>query len=168
MNAFGVIEKLNNRHELASFDCGKQELNRFLHRHALSNQQSNSSQTYVVCRNKLVVGYYSLTVGSVSHDAATQRVKKAMPGYPIPVIILARLAVVSTLKGQGVGSALLKDALTRSAHAADTVGVRALLVHAKDDEAKKFYEHFNFDASPSDPYHLFLLIKDIQRMMVRK
>ena len=88
-----------------------------------------------------------------------------MPGYPIPVIILARLAIDRTAQGQGVGSALLKDSLLRCARAADTVGVRALLVHAKDDAAKSFYQHFNFDPSPSDPYHLFLLMKDLLRMI---
>jgi GNAT superfamily N-acetyltransferase len=165
VTAPGSFEKLDSSHKLASFDCGKQELNRFLQRYALSNQQANSSQTYVICRDGAVIGYYSLTVGSVTNAEATERVRKSMPGYPIPVIILARLAVDRSVQGQGVGPALLKDALLRCGRAADSVGVRALLVHAKDDAAKGFYEHFDFDSSPSDPYHLFLLTKDLQRMI---
>jgi GNAT superfamily N-acetyltransferase len=110
------------------------------------------------------MGYYSLTVGAVAHAAATERVRKAMPRYPISVMILARLAVDTRQAGQGLGKALLKDALLRTAQAADIAGIRALLVHAKDNDAKAFYEHFNFEPSPTDPYHLFLLMKDLLRL----
>jgi GNAT superfamily N-acetyltransferase len=164
VSALGPVEKLRADHELTAFDCGKEELNRFLQRFALANQQANSTQTYVACRDKAVVGYYSLTVGAVAHAEATERVRKAMPRYPISVMILARLAVDERQAGQGLGKALLKDALLRTAQAADIVGIRALLVHAKDDEAKAFYEHFDFEPSPTDPYHLFLLMKDLQRL----
>ena len=160
----GPVEKLRPDHELAGFDCGKDELNRFLHRYALTSQQANSAQTYVVCRDKAVIGYYSLTVGSVGHAEAPERVKKAMPRYPIPVLILARLAVDKSLQGQGLGKALLKDALLRTVQAAHVVGIRALPVHAKDDEAKAFYERHDFDPSPTDPYHLFILTKDLQKL----
>ena len=164
MNALGPVEKLRADHELTAFDCGKEELNRFLQRFALANQQANSTQTYVACRDKVVVGYYSLAVGAVAHAAATERVRKAMPRYPISVMILARLAVNARHAGQGLGKALLKDALLRTAQAADIAGIRALLVHAKDNDAKAFYEHFNFEPSPTDPYHLFLLMKDLLRL----
>ena len=87
-----------------------------------------------------------------------------MPRYPISVMILARLAVDEHQAGQGLGKALLKDALLRTAQAADIAGIRALLVHAKDDEARAFYEHFDFEPSPTDPYHLFLLMNDLQRL----
>ena len=107
-----------------------------------------------------MLGYYSLAAGSVSHDEGTERVKKGLTRHPIPVILLARLAVDVSIHGKGVGSALLKDALLRTAQAAETIGARALLVHAKDDEARAFYEHFTFEASPSDPYHLLLIMKD--------
>ena len=160
----GPVEKLRADHELTAFDCGKEELNRFLQRFALANQQANSTQTYVACRDKVVVGYYSLAVGAVAHAAATERVRKAMPRYPISVMILARLAVDARQAGQGLGKALLKDALLRTAQAADIAGIRALLVHAKDNDAKAFYEHFNFEPSPTDPYHLFLLMKDLLRL----
>ena len=160
-----TIEKLSVRHDLANFDCGSSALNRFLQRHALQSQQANSAQSYVACRNDSVVGYYSLTVGSVGHAEAAERVKKAMPRYPIPVLILARLAVHKAFQGQGLGKGLLKDALVRAARAADIAGVRALLVHAKDEQARAFYERYNFAPSPTDAYHLFLLMKDIQRLV---
>ena len=164
MSALGPVEKLRADHDLTTFDCGKEELNRFLQRFALANQQANSTQTYVACRDKVVVGYYSLTVGAVAHAMATERVRKAMPRYPISVMILARLAVDERQAGQGLGKALLKDALLRTAQAADIAGIRALLVHAKEEDAKAFYEHFDFEPSPTDPYHLFLLMKDLLRL----
>ncbi len=136
-------------------------MNRFLIRQAWNNQQAHSAQTYVLAKDLRVLGYYSLAAGSLSHDAATERVKKGLAQHPIPVILLARLAVDLSIRGKGVGPALLKDALLRTAQAAETIGARALLVHAKDDEAGAFYEHFNFDASPSDPYHLLLIMKDL-------
>jgi len=158
-----LIEKLTAGHDLSGFDCGCSGLNTFLQRHALQSQRANSAQTYVACQDSAVVGYYSLTVGSVGHAEASDRVKKAMPRYPIPVLILARLAVHMDLQGQGLGSGLLKDVLVRTARAADIVGVRALLVHAKDDQARSFYERYNFEPSPTDAYHLFLMVKDIRR-----
>lgn len=161
MSDYSVIEKLRREHSLDSFDCGKDDLNRFLKRQAWNNQQSHSAQTYVLARNLSVLGYYSLAAGSVRHEDATERVKKGLARHPVPVILLARLAVDVSLQGKGVGPALLKDALLRAASAADTIGARALLVHAKDDNAKRFYEHFDFEPSPSDPYHLLLIMKDL-------
>lgn len=165
MSALGPVEKLRADHDLTGFDCGKDELNRFLQRFAFANQQANSAQTYVACRGQAVIGYYSLTVGVVALAEATERVKKGMPRYPIPVMILARLAIDKSAQGRGLGRGLLKDALLRTAQAADIAGIRALLVHAKDDEAKAFYNRFDFEPSPTDPYHLFLLTKDVQRLI---
>ena len=165
MSKLGFIEKLRREHLLDSFDCGKEDLNRFLKRQAWNSQQANSAQTYVLTKDLRVLGYYSLAAGSINHDEATERIKKGMARHPIPVILLARLAADVSVHGKGVGSALLKDALLRSAHAADTIGARALLVHAKDDSARAFYEHFNFEASPSDPYHLLLITKDLMRII---
>lgn len=160
-----VIEKLRREHSLDGFDCGKDELNRFLKRQAWNNQQSHSAQTYVLAKEFAVLGYYSLAAGSVRHEDATERVKKGLARHPIPVILLARLAVDVSAHGKGVGPALLKDALLRAASAADTIGARALLVYAKDDNARGFYEHFDFEPSPSDPYHLLLLMKDLLRIV---
>jgi GNAT superfamily N-acetyltransferase len=163
----GTIEKLRREHVLDSIDCGKEDLNRFLKRQAWNNQQAHSAQTYVLAKNLNVLGYYSLAAGSISHDEATERARKGLARYPIPIILLARLAVDTSLQGRRVGPALLKDALLRSAQAADTIGARALIVHAKDDQAKGFYEHFNFEPSPSDAYHLVLLMKDLMRIVGR-
>jgi GNAT superfamily N-acetyltransferase len=165
MSEYGVIEKLKREHLLDGFDCGKEDLNRFLKRQAWNNQQAHSSQTYVLAKDLSVYGYYSLAAGSVTHDEATERIKKGLARHPIPVILLARLAVEVSLQGKGIGPALLKDALLRVASAADTVGARALLVHAKDDNAKGFYQHFEFEPSQSDPYHLLLIMKDLFRMV---
>ena len=164
MRDFGTIEKLRREHFLDSFDCGKEDLTRFLKRHAWSTQQAHGAQTYVLAKNLSVLGYYSLAAASISHEEATERAKKGLARHPIPVILLARLAVDTSFQGRGIGPALLKDALLRSAQAADTIGARALIVHAKDDQAKAFYEHFNFESSPSDPYHLLLLMKDLLRI----
>jgi GNAT superfamily N-acetyltransferase len=103
----------------------------------------------VVCRERCVVGYYSLAVGAVSWDEAPARAGKGLARHPIPVMILARLAVNREHEGLGLGRALLKDALRRTAHAADIAGIRALLVHAKDDRARRWYEQFDFDPSPT-------------------
>jgi GNAT superfamily N-acetyltransferase len=162
VSRFGSIEKLRRDHDVESFDCGKESLNLFLKRHAWVNQQSNAAQTYVLAQNLRVTGYYSLAAGSVFHEHAPERVRKGMARHPIPVVLLARLAVDVSVKGQGVGAGLLKDALVRVASAADLIGARALLTHAKDEEARRFYLHFNFEPSPSDPLHLFLLTKDFR------
>lgn len=159
------VEKLRAEHRTELFDCGKEELNRFLKRFALVNQRADSAQTYVTTRDGVVVGYYSLTVGALEHKDAPPRVTKGLARYPIPIMILARLAVDSREHGRGIGKALLKDALKRTAQAADIAGIRALFVSAKDDDARTFYEHFNFDLSPSDPYHLFLVMKDLKKLM---
>jgi GNAT superfamily N-acetyltransferase len=167
VSEFGAIEKLRREHLLDTFDCGKEDLNRFLKRQAWSNQQAHSAQTYVLAKEFRVLGFYSLAAGSIVHDQATERVKKGLARHPIPIILLARLAIDVSIHGKGVGSALLKDALQRAAHAADTIGARALLVHAKDDGARAFYEHFTFESSPSDPYHLLLIMKDLMQIIGR-
>lgn len=161
-----VIEKLRFDHDTEGFDCGKPELDRFLSQFAYPNQRANLAQTYVLCRGQLVIGYYSLAVGQADHKNAPRRIVEGAGHYPVPLMILARLAVARSEQGRGFGSALLKDALKRTVQAADIAGVRALFVHAKDDEARAFYERFDFRPSPTDPYHLFLLMKDIRRFLV--
>jgi GNAT superfamily N-acetyltransferase len=164
--AFSVVRKLDASHRVDAFDCGKEPLNRFLQRHALVNQKAGSAQTYVVCREgQRVVGYYSLAVGAVEHGDAPGRVGKGLARHPIPVMLLARLAIDRSEQGKGLGKALLKDALLRTAQAAEIAGIRALLVHAKDDEARAWYEALDFEPSPTDPYHLFLLMKDLRALL---
>lgn len=161
-----IIEKLRFDHETENFDCGRTELNRFLHQFAYANQRAHLAQTYVLCRRKSVIGYYSLIVGHADHKEAPRRIVEGAGRYPVPLMILARLAVTQSEQGRGFGAALLKDALRRTVMAADIAGIRALFVHAKDDEARAFYEHFDFRPSPVDPYHLFLLMKDIQKFVL--
>lgn len=164
--AFSAVQKLDASHDVDAFDCGKEPLDRFLQRHALVNQKAGSAQTYVVCREEQrVVGYYSLAVGAVEHADAPSRVGKGLARHPIPVMLLARLAIDRAEQGKGLGKALLKDALLRTGQAADIAGIRALLVHAKDDEARAWYEQFDFEPSPTDPYHLFLLMKDLRALL---
>lgn len=164
--SFSAVQKLDASHEVDAFDCGKETLDRFLQRHALVNQKAGSAQTYVVCRREQrVAGYYSLAVGAVEHADAPDRVGKGLARHPIPVMLLARLAIDRAEQGKGLGKALLKDALLRTAQAAEIAGIRALLVHAKDDEARAWYEQFDFEPSPTDPYHLFLLMKDLRALL---
>lgn len=165
MSNYGTIEKLRREHQLDSFACGNEALNRFLKHQAWNNQQAHGAQTYVLAKELAVVGYYSLAAGSVTYEQATERARKGLARHAIPVILLARLAVDVSLQRQKIGPALLKDALLRAAGAADTIGARAVLVHAKDDNAKGFYQHFNFEQSPSDPYHLMLIMKDLLRIV---
>jgi GNAT superfamily N-acetyltransferase len=158
------IEKLRREHAVEAFDCGHAELNRFLKQHALQNQGSGGSQTYVGLVNSTVVGYYALVVGSVEQEEAPARVKKGLAKHVIPIMLLARLAVDRHWQKRGVGAALLKDAVLRTLQAAEIAGIRALVVHAKDDVAKGFYQRFDFVASPSDPLHLFVLLKDLRQI----
>ncbi len=161
--ALSNVEKLNSGHGVKPFKSGKHSLDLFLKRHALKNQGGDSSQTYVVHRNGSVVGYYSLTVGSVDRQDCPPDISIEMPpDYPIPVILLARLAVDRSEQGRGLGSAVLKDAFYRIASAAEIVGARAVLVHAIDPQARAFYEHFNFEEFPAGTLHLMLSLKNVR------
>jgi GNAT superfamily N-acetyltransferase len=157
-----TIEKLQRGHKIDDFDCGQEALNRFLIHHALQNQQAEASKTYVALAGERVLGYYTLVVGEVAHASAHERLTKGLARHPVPVMLLARLAIETGWQGKGLGSGLLKDAMKRTVQAADIAGIRAFAVHAKGDEAKSFYEHFGFTPLPSDSYHLFRLLKDIR------
>lgn len=159
------VEKLRIEHDTDSFDCGFEELNRFLKKFAFASQQANSAQTYVTTRGGIVVGYYSLAVGAAERQSVPERVRKGLARHLIPVMVLARLAVDLREQGRGIGKGLLKDALLRTSQAADIAGIRALFVAAKDERARAFYEHFNFDPSPADPYQLFLIMKDLKSLI---
>jgi GNAT superfamily N-acetyltransferase len=160
-----IIEKLSPLHPVRDFDCGKQELNLFLFKYALENQRSNSSQTYVAVQNKKVIGCYSLSVGAAEHHEAPTRIAKGLAKHPIPLMILTRLAVDKRKQGTGIGKGLLKNALLRTVQAADIAGIRAMIVHAKDEEVKTWYRGFYFEQSPTDPLHLYLLMKDIKKAL---
>ena len=164
-HGYTPVRKLAATDQVDAFDCGQAALNQFLQRYALVNQKANSAQTYVCCQGDVVVGFYSLVVGSVNPEAAPPRVMKGLAHHPVPVMILARLAVNMEHQRKGLGQALLKDALLRTAQAADIAGIRCLLVHAKDDMARRWYESWEFEPSPTDPYHQFLLLKDLKNLL---
>ena len=153
---------LDVRHDLSAFECGVPALNNYLKKFALQNQRSQSARTYVATRGMRVLGYYTLAAASVRREETPVRVAKGLAAHPVPVILLARLAVDITEKGKGVGAGLLKDALLRAAAAADIIGCRAVMVHAKDEIAQSFYRRFGFEPSSSDPFLLFLLMKDLK------
>jgi GNAT superfamily N-acetyltransferase len=152
-------------HDYSAFDCGSEPLNTYLKRFAWTNQQAGAARTYVAARGEVVVGYYTLAYGSVEPRAAPARVLKGLARHPIPVMVLARLAVDRTERGRGLGKGLLKDALLRTLQAADIAGLRAMVVHAKDEAARGFYERFNFVRSPIDEHHLMLLLKDLRKIV---
>jgi GNAT superfamily N-acetyltransferase len=159
------VEKLTRDHVLEGFDCGKEPLNRFLIRNALQNQQANASQSYVLITTNRVIGYHTLVVGEVAFAAAPERLTKGLARHSVPIMLLARLAVSRAYQSRVIGQALLKDALLRTLQAADIAGIRAFAVHAKDGGARAFYGHFDFIDSPTDPMHLFLLLKDVRALI---
>ena len=163
--AYDAVRKLAASDNVEGFDCGQPALNQFLQRFALTNQKANSAQTYVSCQDGAVVGFYSLAVGSVEPENAPPRVLKGIARHPAPVMILARLAVDLKHQGVGLGRALLRDALLRTTQAADIAGIRALLVHAKDDAARQWYSNWEFEQSETNPFHLFLLLKDVKAIL---
>jgi GNAT superfamily N-acetyltransferase len=158
----GLIEKLSRHHDLSSLQCGKPSLDDWLLRFALANQQSDSTRTYVLHRGGELLGYYSLSAGSVIHEEAPARIAKGLAKHPIGVILLARLAVKQTQQRKGIGKILLSDALGRAEMAAEIIDARAVLVHALDDEAVLFYGRFGFVPSPLEPKQLMLLMKDLR------
>ena len=153
---------LEEEHQVQDFDCGIVALNEYLKRYAIINHRNRSARTYAAICNDRAAGYYTLAAGSVGRDSTTPRVKMGLANYPVPVILLARLAVDRAFHGMGLGKGLLKDALLRALNASDLVGARAILVHAKDDSARKFYLQYGFEPSPANDLHLFLMMKDIR------
>lgn len=153
---------------VAAFDCGQVDLNEWLHRHALTSQRAGMSTVFVTTdvESGQVLGYYALATGGVENAAAPARVTQGVPRHPVPVLLLTRLAVDSSTQGRRVGRALLLNALARVNAAADEIGIRALLIHAKDEDARAFYmHHAEFEPSPTDPLHLFLLMKDLRKAL---
>ncbi len=164
--AFGAPQTLDTRHRLEVFDCGKPALNDWLTRHARQAQASGSAKTYVVTDDERVAGYFSLTVGQIDTLEAPDRVRKGMGAFPIPVIILARLAVCASVQGQGVGVGMLQDAIRRTLLIADQAGVRAMLTHPIDEDAGRYYPRFGFEPSPIREQQLRLLLKDARRLIL--
>lgn len=156
---------LDRHHNVSDFDCGAEPLNNYLKSFALTNNQNGSARTYVTAKSSKVVGYYTLTPGSVVKATTPQRVGKGLAAHPVPVIIIARLAVDKNEQGHGIGKALVRDALLRIIQAAEIIGGRAVLVHAKDAGARRFHEQLGFEPSVVDSLHLYLLVKDISKTL---
>jgi GNAT superfamily N-acetyltransferase len=153
---FSAPQPLTADHVLNEFECGERELDSWLKRRAFANQLNGASRTFVVAdQNGRVYGYYAMATGAVSHQVATGNVRRNMP-EPIPVVVLARLAVDRSAQGASLGSALLQDAVNRAIAVSENAGVRALLVHALHDRAKSFYEHYGFQVSPLHEMTLML------------
>ena len=163
MNEARSIEKLRRDHPIDAFDCGQESLNQWLRKHALQNQGAGAAQSYVGLVGGVVIGYYSLAVGQIEYINAPERLRKGLARHPVPIMLLARLAVDKSWQKKGVGRALLRDAVLRTLQAAEIAGIRALAVHAKDDAARRYYEQFDFEASPADPLHLLVLLKDLRK-----
>ena len=159
MGKISAPAPLSPHHQIAEFCCGETVLDQWLKQLGMKNQAQGAARTFVVCKedSHQVVGFYSLATGSVNHTEATGGLRRNMPD-PIPVIILARLAIDCAFHGQGLGADLLHDALLRSYRVAENVGVRALMVHALTDSAKRFYLHHGFKASTTQERTLFLAL----------
>jgi predicted N-acetyltransferase YhbS len=164
MGILAPPEPLASHHELDAFDSGVATLDEWLKRRARRNEAEGASRTLVLCSGHRVVGYYSLAAGSVLHTAATGKVRRNMPN-PVPALLLARLAVDRAWHGKGLGADLLSDAISRAIGAAETIGVRAILVHAISDGAKAFYEKHGFRSSPIEPMTLMVTIDEAKRML---
>ncbi|NEX17160.1 MAG: GNAT family N-acetyltransferase [Halochromatium sp.] len=154
---------LDARDQLESFDCGKPALRDWLLRHARQAQGSGSARTFVVCDGDRVAGYYSITVGQIDTLDAPERIRRGMGQYPIPLVILARLAVDILYQGRGLGISLLQDAIRRTIAMAQQAGIRALLTHPIDANAEAFYRRFGFEPTRVNERQLILLLKDAKR-----
>lgn len=152
-------------HDVRNFDCGQVALNEFLIKYALANTSAGITRTYVTTPvgQATVVGYFSVAAGSVQREAVPERIAKGTPRHPIPIALLARLAVDRNYQGRKLGQGLLKHALLKILEAGRVIGIRAVLVQAKDERAAAFYARFGFMPSPASEFHLMLLLKDIAR-----
>src|ERR1700758_4242683 len=160
-------EKLSSEHDLSQFRCGEPTLHDWLRRRARQNEESGASWTYVACVGKRVVGYYALAMGAVAHAEAPERIRRNMPD-PVPVMVIGRLAVDQTAQGRALGPALLRDAVLRTVQAAEIAGIRAILVHAISERAKRFYEKCGFIASPVEPMTLMITVAEARAAMQDK
>lgn len=166
MGRFSKIRKLDSQDDVSDFSCGQPDLDDWLKRFAFGNQRAGMTTVFVTLSENKVMGYYALATGGVERANAPSRVAQGVPAHPVPIVLLARLAVDSSAQKRGLGRQLLRDALIRVEAAADQIGIRALLIHAKDENARDFYmSQAEFEPSPTDPLHLFLLMKDLKKLI---
>lgn len=163
MSEFSPVVLLEAGHDRRHFDCGVEPLNVYLKQYALQNQKKGIVRNYVTCRGTRIAGYYSLAYGSVAQSEAPAALSKGIGKYAVPVMVLGRLAVDVREKAQGLGKALLKDAILRTLQAAEIAGLKAIVVQAKDDAAERFYVKHGFLASPDDPFHLFFPLDPLRK-----
>ncbi len=169
MPGFTSVVPLKKTDDVTRFDCGKPSLDRWLKQFALQNQRADATRVYVCCLQgtNRVIAYYAIKPGQLSVEEATERVKKGLGNYPIGVAVLARLAVDLSVQGRGLGKALLKHALLRINEAIEILSGRAVVVHALDDEAMKFYARYGFESSPIDSETMMLLVKDMRASLAQ-
>ncbi|WP_338018943.1 GNAT family N-acetyltransferase [Ectothiorhodospira haloalkaliphila] len=158
-------EPLGPHHDTQAFTCGVESLDRWLRQRAIKNQATGASRTFVACKGDRVMAYYALASSAVAADEATGRLRRNMPD-PVPVVVLGRLAVDQSLRGQGVGRALVRDACIRVVTAAETIGIRGVLVHALSPQARAFYERVGFEPSPLDPMTLMVNLADLRATLL--
>ena len=159
-------ELLSRQHNVDEFDCGKPSLNDWLQRYAMQNQRGDATRTYVVHRDQRVIGYYSLCPTSIARTTALPRILKGLGRHDqVPAILLARLAIDVGEQGKQLGASLLKEAILQAISGADSIGGRAILVHAIDDDAELFYAHFGFESSTVAEHTMMLLMKDARAAM---
>ena len=157
-------ELLSIQHDLERFSCGQPALDDWLRRRGLKNQKIGLSRTYAACVGQQVVGYYALAVGAIRRDLAIGPLRRSAP-TEIPVMLLARLAVDERWHGYGIGRALLRDAAARTLQAAEIAGIRAMLVHALTDEAKRFYQYFGFRESRVEKMTLMVTLQELEAVV---
>jgi GNAT superfamily N-acetyltransferase len=157
-------EPLADTHELNDFFCGVDSLDDWLKRRARANQVSGASRTFVVADNHKAVGYYALASGAIAVATSVGRFRRNMPD-PIPVAMLGRLAIDRSQQGRGLGRAMFRDCALRVAQAADTIGIRGIVVHAISEQAKAFYQALGFDPSPAEPMTLMVTLADIRHLL---
>ena len=163
----GAPEPLTAEHDLSAFDSGEPALDDWLRKRAWPNEQSGASRTYVISAERRSVGFYCLAAGSVAKQAATGHIRRNMP-EPIPVMIIGRLAIDRGFQGRGLGKALLRDAVLRTLQAAAIAGMRAILLHAISENAKRFYIHCGFSESPLDPMMMMISVAEAERTLAGK
>ena len=157
-------EPLTGEHAIEAFDSGQTVLDNWLRRRALANPSSGASRTYGVCEDKRVVAFYAITSGAIVQADVSGKFRRNMP-EPIPVVVLARLAVDRAYQGRGLGRGMFRDAARRVAQAADSIGIRGIIVHAISEEARRFYITLGFDPSPADAVTLMVTLRDLSRAL---
>jgi predicted N-acetyltransferase YhbS len=157
-----LLERLDAHHDVSIFDSGNEVLDGWLRRHAIAAQRMDSARTFVATRNGRVVGYFSLTMGSMLRAEAPVKLVRAMPAYPVGMVLLARLAVDQSQQGRGVGAMLLAEALRKAIPAGEVAAARLIVVDDVDEDAAAFYQRYGFVRTPENPLRLYRRMKDVR------